>query len=180
MNILPVNTSFNLAACFCMTNNCNVNIATCSSGMNYPQSLLPYNGSTTSLSSSSSSTATGRSTSFISSTTSRSTSSSSSTARSVTASSFSSSTTGVISNNSPVTTPKNSAEPGQIFYVPVEVKLDPPSSNDNNVSVRIFITECELVDVWLRGYEAGCWSSSEFARSKDPLIVQIHSLKKRL
>ncbi|CAF1574124.1 unnamed protein product [Didymodactylos carnosus] len=74
----------------------------------------------------------------------------------------------------------NDTKPGQIFYVPVEVKLDPPSSNDNNVSVRIFITECELVDVWLRGYEAGCWSSSEFSRTKETLIRPINTIQKRL
>ncbi|CAF0806318.1 unnamed protein product [Didymodactylos carnosus] len=58
-------------------------------------------------------------------------------------------------------------ESGQVFYTPEEVKLDLPSSIDNSVSVSIFNTENELVDVWLRGYTAGGWTGGEFARSKD-------------
>ncbi|CAF1084830.1 unnamed protein product [Didymodactylos carnosus] len=57
-------------------------------------------------------------------------------------------------------------ESGQVFYVPDEVKVDPPSSNDNNISVRIFDTENELFGFWLRGNEAGSWTGAEFARRK--------------
>ncbi len=49
---------YNWALCLCTTNNCNVDFATCTSGMNIPSYLLPYNGST-STAASTSSTSTG-------------------------------------------------------------------------------------------------------------------------
>ncbi|CAF3947660.1 unnamed protein product [Rotaria sp. Silwood1] len=58
-------------------------------------------------------------------------------------------------------------ESGQIFYIPNEVEITKASDNDNGVSVRIFNTENELVDTWLRGYEEGGWSGGQFARTKN-------------
>ncbi|CAF4382593.1 unnamed protein product, partial [Rotaria sordida] len=53
-------------------------------------------------------------------------------------------------------------ESGQIFYIPNEVEITKASVEDSGVSVRIFNTENELVDTWLRGYAEGGWSGGQF------------------
>ncbi|CAF1262467.1 unnamed protein product [Rotaria sordida] len=58
-------------------------------------------------------------------------------------------------------------ESGQIFYIPNEVEITKASDKDSGVSVRIFATENELVDTWLRGYAEGGWSGGQFARTKN-------------
>lgn len=47
--IIPDNTGLNnLVMCLCITNNCNVDLITCTNGMNIPSYLLGYNGSASS------------------------------------------------------------------------------------------------------------------------------------
>ncbi|CAF3565224.1 unnamed protein product [Rotaria sp. Silwood1] len=58
-------------------------------------------------------------------------------------------------------------ESGQIFLISNEVIITNPPANDNNVSINIFPTENDLVQVWLNNYKIGQWSGGEFARRKD-------------
>ncbi|CAF1254853.1 unnamed protein product [Rotaria magnacalcarata] len=47
---MPDNTGQNnIVMCLCTTNNCNVDLITCTNGMNIPSYLLGYSGSTASL-----------------------------------------------------------------------------------------------------------------------------------
>ena len=67
----------------------------------------------------------------------------------------------------PGTTTWTDRESGDTFLVPDEVTITEPQVDDNNVNVKIFPTENDLVQVWLRNYEAGQWSGGEFARTKN-------------
>ncbi|CAF0928741.1 unnamed protein product [Didymodactylos carnosus] len=63
-------------------------------------------------------------------------------------------------------------ESGQTFIVPSEILLtDTVSSSDNNnnssIIIRIFRTETELADVWLRNAESGGWSGGQLADIKN-------------
>ncbi|CAF3323683.1 unnamed protein product [Rotaria sp. Silwood2] len=54
-------------------------------------------------------------------------------------------------------------ESQQIFLVPPEITLTKPSLNEIGINVRIFHTETELVDVWLKNAEAGGWTGGQLA-----------------
>ncbi|CAF0882579.1 unnamed protein product [Didymodactylos carnosus] len=56
-------------------------------------------------------------------------------------------------------------ESGKIFLVPPELTLRESLSNneENKVIVRIFQTENDLVDIWLKNAEAGGWTGGQLA-----------------
>ncbi|CAF0931147.1 unnamed protein product [Adineta steineri] len=99
------------ALCLCTTDNCNIDIATCTNGMNIPSYLLSYNGSTS----------TSQGTTVSSSSTTRLTSSSSSSSPTITGSSTAVSTTtsgSSIGSTNTAPTNKPSSSSSEIIFVP--------------------------------------------------------------
>ena len=64
---------------------------------------------------------------------------------------------------SPGNQPWIDKESQQTFLVPPEITLTETSSNDRTINVRIFRSETELVDVWLKNAEAGGWTGGQLA-----------------
>jgi hypothetical protein len=54
-------------------------------------------------------------------------------------------------------------ESKQVFLVPPEITLIESSLNDTSTNVRIFRTETELVDIWLKNAGAGGWTGGQLA-----------------
>ena len=59
--------------------------------------------------------------------------------------------------------PWTDKESQQTFLVPPEITLTETSSNDGTIHVRLFRTETELVDIWLKNAEAGGWTGGQLA-----------------
>ncbi|CAF0985013.1 unnamed protein product [Adineta steineri] len=124
------------ALCLCTTDNCNIDIATCTNGMNIPSYLLSYNGSTS----------TSQGTTVSSSSTTRLTSSSSSSSPTITGSSTAvSTTTSGSSIGSTNTAPTNKPSSSSIDVEQRQVAKERLENNAEDVhnrwtSKRIWLT----------------------------------------